>query len=142
MISLGVMPGGGTRASGDGFRTQAGEGALARLRLILLEIDEAADQAREHSSEISGHLRVATTSLVAVNLLAPCVADFQRQHPGVQVEIHTTDRPAQELQEREQPNQRQRDRAQTFAEPVELKLQGRGDLLGGSQFLHPISCLE
>lgn len=77
--------------------TQAGEGYLSRLRLILLEIEEAADQARAHSSEISGHLRVAATSLVAVNLLAPCVADFQRQHPGVQVEIHISDRPAQDL---------------------------------------------
>lgn len=77
--------------------TQAGEGYLSRLRLILAEIEEAADQARAHSSEISGHLRVATTSLVAVNLLAPCVADFQRQHPEVQVEIHTSDRPAQDL---------------------------------------------
>lgn len=77
--------------------TQAGEDYLSRLRMILLEIEEAADQARAHSSEISGNLRVATTSLVAVNLLAPCVADFQRQHPEVQVEIHTSDRPAQEL---------------------------------------------
>ena len=77
--------------------TQAGEGYLSRLRLILAEIEEAADQARAHSSEVSGNLRVATTSLVAVNLLAPCVADFQRQHPEVQVEIHTSDRPAQDL---------------------------------------------
>lgn len=77
--------------------TQAGEGYLSRLRLILAEIEEAADQARSHSSEISGSLRVATTSLVAVNLLAPCVADFQRQHPEVQVEIHTSDRPGQEV---------------------------------------------
>jgi DNA-binding transcriptional LysR family regulator len=77
--------------------TQAGEGYLSRLRLILAEVDEAADQARAHSSEISGSLRVATTSLVAVNLLAPCVADFQRQHPEVQIEIHTSDRPGQEL---------------------------------------------
>lgn len=77
--------------------TQAGEGYLARLRLILSEVEEAADQAREHSSRISGHLRIATTSLVAVNLLAPCVAGFQRRHPEVQVEIHTTDRPGQEL---------------------------------------------
>jgi DNA-binding transcriptional LysR family regulator len=77
--------------------TPAGEGYLLRLRLILSEIEEAADQARAHSSELSGQLRVATTSLVAVNLLAPCVADFQRQHPEVQVEIHTSDRPAQEL---------------------------------------------
>ncbi|MDR7308234.1 LysR family transcriptional regulator [Rhodoferax saidenbachensis] len=77
--------------------TQVGEGYLARLRMILLEIGEAEDQVRAYSSEISGHLRVVTTSLVAVNLLAPCVADFQRQHPGVQVEINTSDRPAQEL---------------------------------------------
>lgn len=77
--------------------TPAGEGYLSRLRPILAEVEEAADQVRAHSSEISGGLRVATTSLVAVNLLAPCVADFQRQHPGVQVEIHTSDRPGQEL---------------------------------------------
>lgn len=79
--------------------TQAGEGYLARLRLILSEVEEAADQARAHSSEISGCLRVAATSLVAVNLVAPCVADFQRQHPEVQVEIHTSDRPMQALHE-------------------------------------------
>lgn len=79
--------------------TQAGEGYLSRLRLILSEIDEAADQVRAHSSEISGTLRVATTSLVAVNLLAPSVAEFQRKHPEVQVEIHTSDRPGQELHE-------------------------------------------
>lgn len=79
--------------------TQAGEGYLSRLRLILSEVDEAADQARAHSSEISGSLRVGTTSLVAANLLAPCVADFQRQHPEVQVEIHSSDRPIQDLQE-------------------------------------------
>ena len=76
--------------------TQAGEGYLSRLRLILSEVEEAADQARAHSSEISGTLRVATTSLVAVNLLAPSAADFQRLHPEVQIEILTTDRPSQE----------------------------------------------
>ena len=76
--------------------TQAGE-ILSRLRFILAEIDEAGDQARAYTSEISGSLLVVTTSLVAVNLLAPCVADFQRQHPEVMVEIHTSDRPAQEL---------------------------------------------
>lgn len=79
--------------------TPAGEGYLSRLRMILSEIEEAADEARAHSSEISGTLRVATTSLVAVNLLAPCIAEFQKVHPGVQVEIHTTDHPAQQLQQ-------------------------------------------
>lgn len=77
--------------------SQAGESYLSRLRLILSEIEEAEEQVRAHSSEISGNLRVTTTSLVAVNLLAPCVADFQRRYPEVQVEIHTSDHPAQEL---------------------------------------------
>lgn len=77
--------------------TQAGEGYLSRVRPILSEIEEAAGEARAHSSEISGCLRVATTSLVAVNLLAPCVAEFQGRHPEVQVEIHTCDRPGQDL---------------------------------------------
>ncbi len=79
--------------------TTAGEGYLSRLRPILSEIEEATDQARAHSSEISGNLRVATTSQVAVNLLAPCVADFQRRHPEVQVEIHTSDHTVQEMHE-------------------------------------------
>lgn len=77
--------------------SQAGEGYLLRLRLILSEIEEAEEQVRAYSSEISGILRVTTTSLVAANLLAPCVADFQRRHPEVQVEIHTSDHPVQEL---------------------------------------------
>lgn len=77
--------------------SQAGESYLSRLRLILSEIEEAEEQVRAHSSEISGSLRVTTTSLVAVNLLAPCVADFQRRYPEVQVEIHTSDHPVQEL---------------------------------------------
>lgn len=34
--------------------TQAGEGYLSRLRLILAEVEEATDQARAHSSEIAG----------------------------------------------------------------------------------------
>lgn len=77
--------------------TQSGEVYLSRVRPILAEIDEAGDQARQHSSEISGRVRVVTTSLVAVNLLAPCVAEFQRDNPDVMVVIHTSDRPAQEL---------------------------------------------
>jgi len=76
--------------------TQAGEVYLSRLRLILAEIDEAGDQAKQHSSEISGSVRVVTTSLVAVNLLAPRVPS-SNAHPDVMVETHTSDRPAQEL---------------------------------------------
>jgi DNA-binding transcriptional LysR family regulator len=100
--------------------TPAGEDYLARLRLILSEIDEATDQVRAQSSEVSGTLRVATTSLVAVNLLAPCVADFQRLHAAVQVEIHTSDRPGQELHQYDLSIVRQDDYldADTIVRPV------------------------
>ena len=100
--------------------TSAGEDYLSRLRLILSEIEDAADQVRAHSSEISGTLRVATTSLVAVNLLAPCVAGFQRQHSAVQVEIHTSDRPGQELHQYDLSIVRQGDNldADTIVRPV------------------------
>jgi DNA-binding transcriptional LysR family regulator len=77
--------------------TQAGEVYLSRLRSILAEIDEAQDQARAHTGEMSGTLRLLATSSGAVKLVAPCVADFQRQHPDVLVEIHASDLPAQEL---------------------------------------------
>lgn len=79
--------------------TNAGEGYLQRLRPILCELEDAADQARAHSSDITGNLRVSSTSLVAVNLLAPCVTDFQKLHAAVQVEIHTTDHPGQALKQ-------------------------------------------
>lgn len=115
--------------------TLAGEGYLSRLRPILSEIDEAADQARAHSSEISGSLRVATTSLVAVNLLAQCVAEFQGRHPEVQVEIHTSDRPGQELHQFDLSIVRQDDHldADVVVRPV---LDMNYVLCGASSYLH------
>lgn len=79
--------------------TPAGEDYLQHVRAILAEVQDAADQARLHTREISGCLRVATTSLVAVNLLAPCVASFLQQHPNLQVDLHTSDHPTRDLQQ-------------------------------------------
>lgn len=75
----------------------AGEMYLCRLRPILAEIDEAREAVRVHSSQMAGTLRLLTTSSIAVNLVAPCVAGFQAQHPGVSIEIHASDQPAPEL---------------------------------------------
>jgi DNA-binding transcriptional LysR family regulator len=77
--------------------TQAGEAYLSRLRSILAEIDEAQEVVKAHSSEMSGTLRLLTTSSAAVSLVAPSVAHFQRRHPDVLVEIHASDLPAQHL---------------------------------------------
>ena len=77
--------------------TQAGEIYLARLGAILADIDEAQEVVKAHTRDMSGTLRLSTTPTAAVNLLAPCVAAFQLAHPGVSVEIHATERPAEEV---------------------------------------------
>ena len=50
--------------------------------------------------------------------------------------------PTQELQERQQSHQCQRDRAQALAEAVELNLQRRGYLFGRRQFLRQTAHLR
>lgn len=79
--------------------TPAGEDYLQHARAILGQVQEAADQARLHTREVSGCLRVTTTSLVAVNLLAPCIAGFLQLHPQVQVDLCISDHPARQAQQ-------------------------------------------
>lgn len=74
--------------------TQAGEAYLSRLRSILAEIDEAQEIVKAHAGNVSGTLRLLTSSSVAVNLVAPGAAAFQQRHPDVQIEIHAVDTPS------------------------------------------------
>lgn len=78
--------------------TQAGEVYLARIRPLLLELEEAQELVRSHTREINGTLRIAASPTAAVNAVAPAVAEFRRVHPGVQVEIHISHAPAEEVE--------------------------------------------
>ena len=78
--------------------TQAGEVYLARIRPILVEIEEAQELAKSHTHEIDGTLRIAASPTAGVNAIAPAVAEFRRAHPGVQVEIHISHVPAEEVE--------------------------------------------
>lgn len=78
--------------------THAGEVYLARIRPLLVELDEAQELARSHTREIDGTLRIAASPTAAVNAIAPAVTEFRGTHPGVQVEIHVSHAPAEELE--------------------------------------------
>ena len=70
--------------------TEAGSAYLARLRPILLELDEARAMAQEHTQGMSGTLRVCTSPVLATHLLAPQVALFRTRYPAVRLEIHVS----------------------------------------------------
>ena len=100
--------------------TQAGETYLSRVTAILADIDEAREVVKAHTRDVSGTLRLSTTSTAAVNLVAPAVAAFQLLHPGVSVEIHAAERPAEEIDRFDitfVPQERQLD-ADVVARPV------------------------
>jgi DNA-binding transcriptional LysR family regulator len=71
--------------------TPAGEAYLGRLRGILGDIDEADAVVQAHSREMSGTVRILAQPVVATHIIAPAIADFQRQHPEVRLELHVHD---------------------------------------------------
>ena len=71
----------------------AGEAYLARLRLILSDIDEAQGLAQSHTQAMAGTVRILAPPVAATHMLAPLVTGFQRLHPGVMLDIHVDDSP-------------------------------------------------
>jgi DNA-binding transcriptional LysR family regulator len=71
--------------------TPAGEAYLGRLRRILGDIDEADALAHAQSREMSGTVRILSQPVVAAHVIAPCIAEFQRRHPEVMLELHVHD---------------------------------------------------
>jgi DNA-binding transcriptional LysR family regulator len=68
--------------------TPAGEAYLARLRNILVDIDEADALAQAQSREMSGTVRVLAQPALATHVIAPAIASFQQQHPEVVLDLH------------------------------------------------------
>ncbi|MBL0420584.1 LysR family transcriptional regulator [Ramlibacter sp. AW1] len=71
--------------------TQAGESYLERLRGILVDIEDASDAAQAQTQEMKGTVRVLAPPVAAAHVLAGAAVDFQRLHPGVNVEVHVED---------------------------------------------------
>lgn len=67
--------------------TEAGQAYLARVRQILLDVDEADAIASAHTNELSGRLRVHTQPVLASYVIAPLLSAFRQRHPGIVVDI-------------------------------------------------------
>jgi DNA-binding transcriptional LysR family regulator len=67
--------------------TAAGQKLLRELRPALLTLETAADIVGEFRDHLTGHLRLTVAPPAANSIIAPALAGFLAQHPGISVEI-------------------------------------------------------
>lgn len=67
--------------------TEAGEAYLARVRQILLDVDDADALVSARTTELAGVLRVLAPPALATHILAPLVASFHAAYPRIVLDI-------------------------------------------------------
>ena len=67
--------------------TDAGEGYLDRVRVILQDLDEAHELVSSKTSELAGVLRVLAPPVLATHVLAPLVSGFRQAYPKILLDI-------------------------------------------------------
>lgn len=67
--------------------TSLGQRFLQRARIVLLEVQQLHDFARQLESEAEGHLKVGIIPTLAPYLLPFFIQDLQRQHPSIRLEV-------------------------------------------------------
>ncbi|QHE85246.1 LysR family transcriptional regulator [Hydrogenophaga sp. BPS33] len=67
--------------------TDAGEGYLDRVRVILQELDEANELVSSKTTELAGVLRVLVPPVLATHVLAPLVSGFRQKYPKILLDI-------------------------------------------------------
>lgn len=72
--------------------TQDGQVVLERSKDLLADIAELQALFRKEPSAVSGRLRVDMPIAIARDLVIPNLADFLHQHPGLELELSSTDR--------------------------------------------------
>lgn len=80
--------------SSRGFTlTDEGELLAERAGKILAELDEVADLLGNRRDVVRGHLRVAASLGFGRRHVAPALASFRQQHPGVRITLQLSDHP-------------------------------------------------
>jgi len=72
--------------------TQDGQVFYERCQDLLADMDELQNLFREEVSELHGRLRVDMPLPIARDVVIPRLPEFLRQHPGLEVELSSTDR--------------------------------------------------
>jgi len=74
------------RGHGGVQLTQAGKAFYRRVRVILVEANEATNEARAAAGAFSGSLALGFLSGIHLNYLAPVIRTFHRRHPKVELD--------------------------------------------------------
>lgn len=72
--------------------TQDGQIYYERSKEMLAEMEELQSLFQHGEAEISGRLRVDLPNGIAKNIIIPCLSEFLKLHPKLEIEISCTDR--------------------------------------------------
>src|SRR5690606_580110 len=72
--------------------TSEGQGFLERCKDLLSDLDEVESMFRIDSSQIKGKIRVDMTVPTARDVFIPALHEFMEKHPGIEIELSSTDR--------------------------------------------------
>lgn len=75
------------RMAGGYAITPAGEELHERLRDVAEQIDAAKRRLSGLDLKLSGPIRVTSTDTLLSGLLTPCLAEFRKLHPGIQLQV-------------------------------------------------------
>lgn len=73
--------------------TEAGQNWTDRFRSVLRDVDHLLEDASKSGQELEGSLRIKAPTTLTVMHLGQVLADFQRRHPKISLEIVLADRP-------------------------------------------------
>lgn len=76
-----------------------GQALLERAAVLVADAEELEQQFRPQSAALSGRLRVDMPSRIARRLVAPALPDFFERHPGLTLELGSSDRAIDLVQE-------------------------------------------
>lgn len=79
--------------------TPDGEALLERASALVADVDELEQQFRPAGGALAGRLRVEMPSRIARRLVAPALPDFFARHPAIEVELGSSDRAVDLVQE-------------------------------------------
>lgn len=79
--------------------TDAGQTLYEECRPLLQGLTEAIERAGSGKEELTGTLRISSTVDHATLILAPALAEFARQHPHLAVDLRTSDRVVDVIEE-------------------------------------------
>jgi len=71
--------------------TESGRPLADHARRILAEAEAAEEAARDGATALSGTIRVAAPMTFGLMHVAPAVADFIAEHPGISIDLHLSD---------------------------------------------------